>query len=236
MMKESFLYKLHSHRATPGVTADPNRFQEMMMSKYGKCRVYKILSVSKESKEWVPKNRICDVEGGWYCRGQYPPALQKVLDEKKDFSQLEDFNKKDDDSEYQKKYFENLNKRKRGEKVAPEEPTRSTDDATKKGWEPARDLTEDEIKRINSLWKDTEATSLMWNLISTRNDQELLKILAQHPEAAHIRSKDGRGPMWWAYEHQNKNAVMILKKLKVSDTLQDINGKTPRDVIKKPEL
>ena len=110
-MRESFLFKLHSHRMGPGIVADPNRFAEAYTSKYGKCRVYKLLSVSKESKAWVadPKNRICDAPGSWYCRGQYPPALQKVLAEKKDFSQLEDFNKKEnDDEEYQRQYFENL--------------------------------------------------------------------------------------------------------------------------------
>jgi dolichyl-diphosphooligosaccharide--protein glycosyltransferase len=62
--------------------------------------------VSKESKEWVEKNRVCDAPGSWYCPGQYPPALLKVLGEKKDFAQLEDFNVKSNDEEYQKQYFE----------------------------------------------------------------------------------------------------------------------------------
>ena len=82
----------------------------MYQSKYGKVRIFKILKVSKESKEWVadPKNKLCD-GGGWVCRGQYPPALQKILAQKKDFKQLEDFNiKGEDDSEYQKQYMENL--------------------------------------------------------------------------------------------------------------------------------
>ena len=110
MMRESFLFKLHSHRMKEGVRADPNRFHEVYTSPYGKCRVFKILSVSKESKDWVanPENRKCDVPGSWYCTGQYPPALQKVLKDKKDFDQLEDFNKDGNDSEYQKQYHENL--------------------------------------------------------------------------------------------------------------------------------
>jgi len=80
-------------------------------SKHGKVRIFKILSVSTESKKWVanPKNRICDAPGSWFCRGQYPPALQKILKEKKDFKQLEDFNVQgEDDSEYTKQYLENL--------------------------------------------------------------------------------------------------------------------------------
>ena len=102
------LYKLHSHKLVPGVEADRNRFKEVFRSKYGKVRIFQVLSVSKESKQWVKDNRICDVEGSWYCPGQYPPALQKILKEKKDFAQLEDFNRGEKDSDYTKQYFENL--------------------------------------------------------------------------------------------------------------------------------
>jgi dolichyl-diphosphooligosaccharide--protein glycosyltransferase len=42
-------------------------------------RIWKILNISKESKEWLadPNNRICDAPGSWYCVGQYPPGLPK---------------------------------------------------------------------------------------------------------------------------------------------------------------
>jgi dolichyl-diphosphooligosaccharide--protein glycosyltransferase len=79
------------------------------MSENGKVRIYKVQSVSKESKEWVVQNRKCDAPGSWFCPGQYPPALEKIMEEKKDFRQLEDFNRGGaDDAEYQKQYFENL--------------------------------------------------------------------------------------------------------------------------------
>jgi dolichyl-diphosphooligosaccharide--protein glycosyltransferase len=86
-MSKSLLYKLHSHQVVPGLEADRNRFKLVYQRKYRKVRIFKILSVSKESKEWVadPANGIYDVEGGWFCRGQYPPALQKILAEKKGF-------------------------------------------------------------------------------------------------------------------------------------------------------
>ena len=89
------------------------RFHEVYRSKYGKVRIYKILGVSEESKKWIndPANRVCDAPGSWYCKGQYPPALKSILAEKRDFSQLEDFNKKNkipDDDEYQRKYFEDM--------------------------------------------------------------------------------------------------------------------------------
>jgi len=105
MMRESFLYNLHSQSIKPGVTVDVTKFREVYRSKYGKVRVYKLLDVDLESKMWAadPKNRICDVEGGWFCRGQYPPALKKVLSQKQDFAQLEDFNRNNMDEDYQKK-------------------------------------------------------------------------------------------------------------------------------------
>jgi dolichyl-diphosphooligosaccharide--protein glycosyltransferase len=45
-------------------------------SKYDLVRIYKVVNVSQESKEWVkdPANRLCDHAGSWYCVGQYPPA------------------------------------------------------------------------------------------------------------------------------------------------------------------
>ena len=111
-MEESLLYNLHMHNLQGGVEADKNRFKSVFNSRHGKVRIFKVLSVSKESKRWVadPANRICDAPGSWFCRGQYPPALQKILKEKKDFQQLEDFNKKGegDDSDYTKQYLENL--------------------------------------------------------------------------------------------------------------------------------
>jgi dolichyl-diphosphooligosaccharide---protein glycosyltransferase len=84
-------------------------FREVFTSQYGKVRIFKIQSVSLESKKWVENNRKCDAPGSWYCPGQYPPSLRKILSEKRDFKQLEDFNVKEKgDEEYQKQYFENL--------------------------------------------------------------------------------------------------------------------------------
>eukprot|EP00931_Biecheleriopsis_adriatica_P051037 TRINITY_DN29566_c0_g1_i1.p1 TRINITY_DN29566_c0_g1~~TRINITY_DN29566_c0_g1_i1.p1 ORF type:complete len:876 (+),score=146.56 TRINITY_DN29566_c0_g1_i1:78-2705(+) len=104
MMAKSLLYKLCQNGVTPGVKANPNLFQEVHSTKYGLMRVYKVMNVSEESKAWVadPKNRICDAPGSWYCVGQYPPALQKLIAKRKNFAQLEDFNKQGSKSAYTK--------------------------------------------------------------------------------------------------------------------------------------
>ena len=68
------------------------------------------MNISEESKKWVadPSNRICDAPGSWYCTGQYPPAeeLQKVLRKRTSFSQIEDFNRKQRDDDYNNQYKE----------------------------------------------------------------------------------------------------------------------------------
>jgi len=119
-MEKSLLYKLHSHQRAEGVVANPDLFREVFSSKYGKVRIFKVLQVSEESKKWVaePSNKLCDVEGGWFCPGQYPPALIPILNRKKDFAQLEDFNRGSKDDEYQQKYHEGLMKQK--QKMTPQ--------------------------------------------------------------------------------------------------------------------
>jgi dolichyl-diphosphooligosaccharide---protein glycosyltransferase len=102
MMRDSLLYNLHSHRRVQGVEANPKLYKEVFSSKYGKVRIFKVLGVSEESKRWVadPSNRVCDAPGSWYCVGQYPPALKRLIDSRKPFSQLEDFNRGGADEAY----------------------------------------------------------------------------------------------------------------------------------------
>lgn len=244
MMAASFLFKLHSHNLHPGTQVDPNRFREVFRSKYGKVRIYKILGVSQESKEWVanPANRLCDVEGGWFCRGQYPPALQEVLRSKKDFSQLEDFNKKvkdEEDDEYLKQYFEDLanpeNAKKRAQK-SEEHRRRQQESTSKKDVNPpsrpkARKLSPEEIAEIYNTYVDSEDTTRMWTLISTNNVEEISDWLEYDPKMAFLRSADGRGPMWWAYEFRNEPIVKLLIKHGVSYKDVDKYGKTPLDML-----
>ena len=117
MMAESLLYKLHSGGQRPGVTVDPNRFREVFRSRFNKVRIYKVLKVSQESKKWIanPDNRICDAPGSWYCTGQYPPALSKLIKKRRNFAQLEDFNRGGGDDEYTREYMARMS----GEKPPP---------------------------------------------------------------------------------------------------------------------
>jgi len=95
MMARSFLYKAVMAGIDPGVTIDPSLFREVHSTKYGLMRIYKVMNVSEESKAWAsdPSNRVCDAPGSWYCVGQYPPALNNLIKKRRNFAQLEDFNK-----------------------------------------------------------------------------------------------------------------------------------------------
>jgi len=106
MMKKSLLFNL-CQDGEEGSPAKVNKkyFQEVHTTKYGLMRVYKVMNISEESKEWIadPVNKICDAPGSWYCVGQYPPALQdSLISQRRNFAQVEDFNKKGEKSAYTK--------------------------------------------------------------------------------------------------------------------------------------
>jgi len=103
MMAQSFVYKAVKH-GQDGVQLNPKFFKEVHSTKRGMIRIFQVLNVSQESKDWVanPANRKCDAPGSWYCVGQYPPALAPLIALRKDFAQLEDFNKKGEKSAYTK--------------------------------------------------------------------------------------------------------------------------------------
>jgi len=244
-LRRSLLYTLHSHNLAPEVKADPQRFREVFKSKYGKVRIFKVLKVSEESKQWVLDNRKCDAPGSWYCPGQYPPALQKVLDQKRDFAQLEDFNKGSagGDAEYQKQYFENLNNPEEARKRAiQQQRAEAISDKVKTSVSPEgqqqlhvdvhKITNEEEIEDYNKHWEDSEMTGKLYETISSGNIQGFANLITTYPAYAHARSADGRGPMWWAHEFKRPNMVKILKYAGVSETRKDKNGMTPLDVSK----
>jgi hypothetical protein len=91
-------------------------------------------------------------------------------------------------------------------------------------------LTKASIDVLNEEWDDNERTSLMWEVIKTGDIQEFASVLEEHPQMAHIRSKDGRGPMWWAHEFGRPKMIEILRQLDVSEDRTDSNGVKPADI------
>jgi len=234
MMKRSLLYNLVGNGIREGANVSPEMFQEVFRSKYGKVRIYKIIGVSEESKKWAadPANLMCDAPGSWFCRGQYPPGLKPFLDTKTDFAQLEDFNKGKADEEYQKQYFEDLhNPTEARRKILEKEQQELLKQQQREMTEAEK---EEQIKTIDELystWEDTEDTVRMYNLIKDNKIEELQAWLDVEPHMAYIRSKDGRGPMFWAFELRNEDITKILLKAGVPHTDKDSQGLTPIDLL-----
>ena len=242
MMAKSLLYKLHGHGQVPGVKVDKNRFKEVFTSTYNKVRIFKVMHVSQESKDWIadPNNRVCDAPGSWYCTGQYPPALDKLMASKEAFAQLEDFNVKKGKKaeEYQKAYHARMSGQLRDDRSG--DYKRSKDDAYFDDEDDGIPDEEDDVPEPTESeepeepsWRDTESTTRMWELIHENDVEGIQSWLDDAPDAALIRSADGRGPLWWAYEHRNKKIVKLLKKYGADPMAEDAKGLRPKQMMTK---
>lgn len=252
MMSESLLYKLHSHQIRPGVKANPKYFKEVYQSKYGKVRIFQVRKVDQKSKAWVsdPRHKVCDEPpGDWFCRGQYPPALKSILAEKIDFNQR--------DQHYQTHYFETIENPNYS--ISLEEDSDDTSDlsigigSTANDFETddmnsdtsiwgiveeatvneyfGREATEETIKEFSQMWTNTPHTTRMWNVITKGKVEELESWLNVAPLMAHMRSSDGRGPMFWAFEHRRQDMVQVLTSFGVGHSDRDKDGLSPVDLL-----
>lgn len=81
-------------------------------------------------------------------------------------------------------------------------------------------------------WKDTADTTALWKAISSGDVEELEAILEDEPDLAHIRASDGRGPLWWAYEHGVEEILDLLKEYDIDEEAVDRDGMKARDMAK----
>jgi dolichyl-diphosphooligosaccharide--protein glycosyltransferase len=223
MMAASLLYKLHSHNQKPGVHVNPELFREVYTSKYNKVRIYKVLKVSKKSRKWLanPANRICDAPGSWYCVGQYPPALDELIANRTSFKQLEDFNTKRTakDDEYTREYMRRME-------------GGGGSGSREKAWE----LEYAPSSKESAEWADTPLTTKLWNLVHGNKVKDFRDLIRMEPNVVHVRSGDGRGPLWWAYEYGRGDIVNLLLKSGSDPNAIDSRGKKPSSMFNKKDL
>lgn len=79
-------------------------------------------------------------------------------------------------------------------------------------------------------WSDSEGTSMMWEIISQGMIREFLDVVQDSPEIVHIRSADGRGPMWWAHEYNRPKMIEVMQRMGVSEERKDKHGVTPTEL------
>jgi dolichyl-diphosphooligosaccharide--protein glycosyltransferase len=109
-------------------------------------------------------------------------------------------------------------------------PVQDRDEATPDKTASFRRLSDSSIDLINEDWENNEKTSMMWEIIKDADIQEFAAVLQQHPDLAHIRSEDGRGPMWWAHEYGRPKMISILRELGVREDRTDSQGVKPTDI------
>ncbi|EKX36499.1 hypothetical protein GUITHDRAFT_78856 [Guillardia theta CCMP2712] len=98
MMRKSLIYRTVNFRLDPSIPQfPPDTFEEVFTSKNNMVRIYKVLRVSAKSKAYCSEGRGYKA---WYSGKPlleaYPPGLKKILSQKQDFKQLEDFNRRDE--------------------------------------------------------------------------------------------------------------------------------------------
>merc|ERR1712216_942923 len=79
---------------------------------------------------------------------------------------------------------------------------------------------------LDPSWQDTEMTTRLYHLITKNENQELQTVLDEDNSRAALRAADGRGPLFWAHEANNDEAIEMLKKAGASEDWQDADGKT----------
>jgi ankyrin repeat protein len=70
------------------------------------------------------------------------------------------------------------------------------------------------------------ARGRLYHLITKNENQELQTVLDEDNSRAALRAADGRGPLFWAHEANNDEAIEMLKKAGASEDWQDADGKT----------
>ena len=82
----------------------------------------------------------------------------------------------------------------------------------------------------NPTWKDTDTTTKLWKLISSANYDGLKTLLDDNPSFAKVRSADGRGPLFWAYEYSQPRMASLLSFKGADTKAKDKYGKTPNGI------
>jgi len=85
-------------------------------------------------------------------------------------------------------------------------------------------------------WEDSHTTTRLWQAISSGDQDGLQAILDEDAGNAMVRAGDGRGPLFWAYEYKNTDAISLLEEKGADNTAKDADGKMPTEVDKTGEM
>lgn len=77
-------------------------------------------------------------------------------------------------------------------------------------------------------------TTNIWKLIHSHDTAGLKELIQNEPKAIHLRSADGRGALFWAYEYGNEAAVQLLIQSGCPTDVKDAKGLSPQDMTSTP--
>ena len=73
----------------------------------------------------------------------------------------------------------------------------------------------------------------MWSHIAQGDIESLEDWLKINPDVVDVRSKDGRGPLWWAHERGDDAIVDLLLEYGADPEQKDSKGMRPGDLGRK---
>eukprot|EP00949_MAST-11_sp_MAST-11-sp1_P004688 g4688.t1 len=84
-------------------------------------------------------------------------------------------------------------------------------------------------------WHDSDEVEEVWDLIQKNRVGFLKELLTEDPDLIQIRSRDGRGPLFWAYAEGKRNIVQLLLKKGAWPGALDASGKMPHQLLRGSE-
>jgi len=79
-------------------------------------------------------------------------------------------------------------------------------------------------------WKDLEVTTNLWRVVSQGDIQQLGDMIRSNAIVTRLRSADGRGALFWAYEYGHPDIVKLLVSAGAREDVRDKDGKLPREM------
>lgn len=77
---------------------------------------------------------------------------------------------------------------------------------------------------------DNEDSTRMFRIIASGNIDALQTWIKLAPNVVQMRSRDGRGPLWWSYENDNLDMVRLLIAYGANEAATDDFGKKPEEM------
>ena len=146
---------------------------------------------------------------------------------KRAFKQLEDFNvdRDEDADKYHEAYMAAMEGRRTSDsKQKSSKGKRKAGKRNKKSEQEKNDDLPDDFP-----WQNTEETTRLWNMINQNDLEGLQNWIDIEPYVVRLRSEDGRGPLWWAYEQKRKDIISLLLASGADPEAKDAQGIKPRE-------